>query len=126
MSECDGRLYCIPSSNPFARTSFARPEIWAWGLRNPWRFSFDAEDDSLWIGDVGQNRWEQVNNVPLEPREEGWNFGWSCREGFDIHRQPASEGEGPDPILDIRCCRAPGTSTWCSRTRSPLTPRSAP
>ncbi len=103
MRECNGRLYCIPPNNPFAQTSFARPEIWAWGLRNPWRFSFDAKNDSLWIGDVGQNRWEEVNNVPLEPRGDGWNFGWSCREGFDIHRQPASAGEGPDPFLDVRC-----------------------
>jgi glucose/arabinose dehydrogenase len=103
MRECGSRLYCVPRSNPFARSSFARPEIWAWGLRNPWRFSFDAEDDSLWIGDVGQNRWEEVNHVRTAPHRDGWNFGWSCREGFDIHRQPASAGEGPDPFLDIRC-----------------------
>ncbi|TDD68960.1 glucose/sorbosone dehydrogenase-like protein [Jiangella aurantiaca] len=106
MSECDGRLYCIPEDNPFARSSIARPEIWAWGLRNPWRFSIDAEDDSIWIGDVGQNRWEEINHVSIDeddqPRD-GWNFGWSCREGDDIHRVPESAGEAPDPFLDIRC-----------------------
>ncbi len=103
MRECDGQLYCIPEDNPFAQSTIARPEIWAWGLRNPWRFSFDSADDSLWIGDVGQNRWEEVNHTPLQPRADGWNFGWSCREGDDIHRVPASAGDGPDPFLDIRC-----------------------
>jgi glucose/arabinose dehydrogenase len=103
MRECGGQLYCIPPDNPFARSPIARPEIWAWGLRNPWRFSFDAEDDSLWIGDVGQNRWEEVNHVPLRPRANGWTFGWSCREGFDVHRLPASAGDAPDPFIDVRC-----------------------
>ena len=101
--ECGGRQYCIPRDNPFARSTVARPEIWAWGLRNPWRFSFDAKDESLWIGDIGQNRWEEINHTPLEPRRDGWNFGWSCREGDDIHREPLSVGDGPDPFLDIRC-----------------------
>ena len=103
MRECDGRLYCIPKDNPFARSTIGRPEIWAWGLRNPWRFSFDSDDGSLWIGDVGQNRWEEINHTPLRPSRDGWNFGWSCREGLDIHRVPASQGEGPDPFIDIRC-----------------------
>ncbi|RIQ33681.1 PQQ-dependent sugar dehydrogenase [Jiangella rhizosphaerae] len=106
MRECDGRLYCIPKDNPFARSSIARPEIWAWGLRNPWRFSIDAGDESIWIGDVGQNRWEEINHVSIDdddqPRD-GWNFGWSCREGADIHRVPESAGEAPDPFIDIRC-----------------------
>ncbi|SDT22993.1 sorbosone dehydrogenase family protein [Jiangella sp. DSM 45060] len=106
MRECDGRLYCIPNDNPFARSAAGRPEIWAYGLRNPWRFSIDERTESIWIGDVGQNRWEEINHVSLDdddqPRD-GWNFGWSCREGDDLHRQPASAGEGPDPFLDIRC-----------------------
>jgi glucose/arabinose dehydrogenase len=103
MRECDEQLYCIPRNNPFARSSIARPEIWAWGLRNPWRFSFDAKGDTLWIGDVGQNRWEEVNHVPLRPRADGWNFGWSCMEGTDIHRLPVAAGDDPDPFIDIRC-----------------------
>jgi glucose/arabinose dehydrogenase len=101
--ECGDQLYCVPRDNPFARSTIARPEIWAWGLRNPWRFSFDAKDGSLWIGDVGQNRWEEINHTPLEPRRDGWNFGWSCQEGTDIHRVPASVGDDPDPFIDIRC-----------------------
>lgn len=106
MRECGGRLYCIPKDNPFARSSIARPEIWAWGLRNPWRFSIDEKNDSIWIADVGQNRWEEVNHVSVDdddqPRD-GWNFGSSCREGADLHRVPESAGEAPDPFLDIRC-----------------------
>ncbi|WP_053206697.1 PQQ-dependent sugar dehydrogenase [Jiangella muralis] len=106
MRECDGRLYCIPRDNPFARSAVGRPEIWAYGLRNPWRFSIDKPTESIWIGDVGQNRWEEINHVSLDdddqPRD-GWNFGWSCREGDDIHRQPENAGEGPDPFLDVRC-----------------------
>lgn len=106
LRECDGRLYCIPKDNPYARSAIGRPEIWAYGLRNPWRFSFDEENDSIWIGDVGQNRWEEINHVSIDdddqPRD-GWNFGWSCREGNDIHRVPASAGEGADPFIDIRC-----------------------
>lgn len=103
LHDCGGQLYCIPKDNPFAKSSIARPEIWGWGLRNPWRFSFDAENESLWIADVGQNRWEEINHVPLRDRDEGWNFGWSCREGMDIHRVPASAGQDPDPFIDIRC-----------------------
>jgi glucose/arabinose dehydrogenase len=106
MRECDGRPYCIPKDNPFARSAIGRPEIWAYGLRNPWRFSIDEQSESIWIGDVGQNRWEEINHVSVDdddqPRD-GWNFGWSCREGNDIHRVPASAGEAPDPFIDIRC-----------------------
>ena len=103
LRECGDQAYCIPPDNPFASSAVGRPEIWAWGLRNPWRFSFDAADDSLWIADVGQNRFEEVNHVPLRPRRDGWNFGWSCREGLDIHLLQESVGDGPDPFLDIRC-----------------------
>lgn len=66
----------IPSDNPFAGTAGARGEIWALGLRNPWRFSFDKADGRLWLGDVGQNAIEEVNVI-----ERGGNYGWRVYEG---------------------------------------------
>ncbi|HEX7148731.1 MAG TPA: PQQ-dependent sugar dehydrogenase, partial [Actinomycetota bacterium] len=59
-----GQPYRVPSDNPFLDRDGARPEIWAWGLRNPWRFSFDAATGDLWIGDVGQNAYEEVDYQP--------------------------------------------------------------
>jgi glucose/arabinose dehydrogenase len=78
---CGTLAYCVPEDNPFARTAGARPEIWLYGLRNPWRFSFDSADGSLWIGDVGQGRWEEVDH--LAPGRGGLNLGWSCYEGLE-------------------------------------------
>jgi glucose/arabinose dehydrogenase len=101
--ECDGRLYCIPATNPFMRGEIARPEIWAYGLRNPWRFSIDPVDNSLWIADVGQNRWEEINHTPIQPRRNGWNFGWSCFEGTEeLTVQPMGNVQ-PDPFVENRC-----------------------
>jgi hypothetical protein len=84
---CGDRAYCVPASNPFVGTAGARDEIWAYGLRNPWRFSVDPADGSLWIGDVGQGRFEEIDH--LSPAAGGANLGWSCREGpavFDTAR----------------------------------------
>ena len=71
--------YRIPSDNPFAGTTGYRPEIWALGLRNPWRFSFDRSTSDLWIGDVGQSGWEEIDR--MEGGVGGRNFGWSVYEG---------------------------------------------
>src|SRR3989337_1434842 len=60
---CGTKPYCVPASNPFVRTPSARPEIWLYGLRNPWRFSVDPVDNSLWIGDVGQGLGEEINHI---------------------------------------------------------------
>ena len=87
---CGAKPYCVPSDNPFVRTPGARPEIWLYGLRNPWRFSVDPVDDSLWIGDVGQGLVEEINHI--RPWQGGANLGWSCREGtpvFDPRAMPA-------------------------------------
>lgn len=76
----DGALnYGIPASNPYATTAGIR-EIWAYGLRNPWKFSFNRLNGDLWIGDVGQVSIEEVNKVTA-PLPTGLNFGWRCYEG---------------------------------------------
>ena len=72
--------YAIPPDNPFRSTPGARAEIYAFGLRNPWRFSFDRQTRDLYIGDVGQNVWEEVDALPLA-RARGANFGWNAYEG---------------------------------------------
>jgi uncharacterized repeat protein (TIGR03806 family) len=70
------RGYAIPASNPFASGQDGLPEIYAYGFRNPWRFSFDSETGSLWLGDVGDATWEEINRV-----ENGKDYGWSTWEG---------------------------------------------
>jgi glucose/arabinose dehydrogenase len=96
----DAEGYSIPSDNPFVNKE-GLPEIFAYGLRNPWRCSWDGND--FYIADVGQNRWEEVNVVALD-KLRGANFGWRPREGF--HRTPGNGVGGPmkeeyiDPVLE--------------------------
>jgi len=75
-----GSPYAIPADNPFAASLSIRPEIWASGLRNPWRFSFDAVNGDLYIGDVGQNQWEEISYQP-GTSNGGENYGWRTMEG---------------------------------------------
>jgi glucose/arabinose dehydrogenase len=78
-----GKPYCVPRSNPFAGKTPGRGEIWLLGLRNPWRMSFDPATKALWIGDVGQDAYEEVNRIPARPSHR--NLGWSCREGRVVY-----------------------------------------
>jgi glucose/arabinose dehydrogenase len=73
-----GLAYAIPADNPFRHRADARPEIWAYGFREPWRFSFDPVTRDLWVGDVGQDRVEEVSIV-----RRGENHGWNVYEGFE-------------------------------------------
>lgn len=75
---CRGGRYCVPGDNPFVGRP-GRDEIWLMGLRNPWRFSFDRPTGDLWIGDVGQDAYEEIDRVPANPRRI--HLGWSCKEG---------------------------------------------
>ncbi|WP_254511271.1 PQQ-dependent sugar dehydrogenase [Anatilimnocola floriformis] len=86
------KLYRIPADNPFVGQAKARGEVWAYGLRNPWKMCFNPADGSLWVGDVGWELWEMIYRV-----ERGGNYGWSLTEGKQpVHRERA---RGPSPIL---------------------------
>lgn len=74
-----GNNYGIPPDNPFVNDPNARGEIWAFGLRNPWKFSFDTTDNHIWIADVGQATLEEINRAAIS--EAGLNYGWRCYEG---------------------------------------------
>jgi putative heme-binding domain-containing protein len=89
--EDKGKAYAVPPENPFVKTPGARPEVWAYGFRNPWRMSFDRATGDLWVGDVGWELWEMIYRV-----KKGGNYGWSIMEG----PQPIKpEGRrGPTPI----------------------------
>jgi hypothetical protein len=75
---CGSRHYCIPKSNPFAGSSSKKPAIFDWGLRNPWRMSVDRANGTLWIGEVGQDAWEEIDHTTATGDRD---FGWSCKEG---------------------------------------------
>lgn len=101
-----GPNYVIPADNPFVGNNSVRDEIWALGLRNPWRISFDRVTGDLWIGDVGQNAREEVDFQPASSTG-GENYGWDCREGFIEYDGTGSSsnlcGNGStytDPLFD--------------------------
>jgi glucose/arabinose dehydrogenase len=94
------RPYAIPSDNPYADgANGAKPEIWLTGLRNPWRMSFDRATGDLWIGDVGQNAWEEID-VQRAGVPGGTNFGWNRMEGSHCY-QPSSGCEDPALTLPV-------------------------
>jgi glucose/arabinose dehydrogenase len=79
--------YAIPDDNPFAKGG-GRGEVYAWGLRNPWRWSFDRQTGDLWVGDVGQNEWEEIDRV-----RAGDNLGWNRWEGKHCYRRSRCSSE---------------------------------
>ena len=97
-----GRQYGVPATNPFRTRPGWRSEIYSLGLRNPWRFSFDSKRGDLWIGDVGQNEWEEIDHVG-KGRGRGANFGWNRLEGS--HRFSSggfSGGRLQGPVAEYR------------------------
>ncbi len=87
-----GKTYSVPKDNPFVGMKWARPEIWAYGVRNPWRMTIDRETGAIWVGQNGQDLWEQAYRL-----EKGANYGWSVMEGshpFYPKRKP-----GPTPFV---------------------------
>jgi glucose/arabinose dehydrogenase len=92
----EGRGYAIPKDNPFVGDDEARDEIWAYGLRNIWRMSFDRETGDLWAADVGQDAWEAVYVI----KHPGGNYGWNIREGSQPFRPRASSTPLIDPVVE--------------------------
>ncbi|TAJ04879.1 MAG: glucose sorbosone dehydrogenase [Planctomycetota bacterium] len=92
----DAPAYLVPRDNPFVDRAGARPEIWALGLRNPWRFSFDPNGGALWCGDVGQNAEEEIDVIV-----RGGNYGWRVREGKRAYDADARRGPGElvEPVI---------------------------
>jgi glucose/arabinose dehydrogenase len=93
-----GAPYTVPADNPFVGRSGARSEIFAYGLRNPWRFSWDRQTRDLWIADVGANRWEEVDLLPAG-RPAGANLGWSLMDSRHQLKGPNPAG-GVLPIFE--------------------------
>lgn len=94
--------YAVPASNPFAGTAGARGELWDWGLRNPWRFSFDRSTGDLYIGDVGQNEREEIDvSTAGSGGGKGLNYGWSIMEGTRCYNAASCDMSGLTlPVLD--------------------------
>lgn len=86
--------YKCPPDNPFVKKPGAKPEIWAYGVRNPWRCSFDRETGDFWMGDVGQNQLEEINCLPMK-KAAGANYGWRLREADQA--TPAKDVGGDKP-----------------------------
>jgi glucose/arabinose dehydrogenase len=94
-----GDPYAIPADNPFVGEAGAREEIWAYGLRNPWRYSFDEATGRLYVADVGQNLWEEVNVV--DDDAAGVNYGWNIMEGLHCYDSSTCDQDGlTRPVLE--------------------------
>ncbi len=105
--------YTIPTSNPFAGQEPACDEVWALGLRNPFRFSFDRDTGDLYIGDVGQNEWEEIN-LQAASTPAPANFGWVCREGCESATSASNCSTAGCPVDTGTTCQfpRPGSGFW--------------
>lgn len=104
-----GRPYGIPAGNPFADGRGGAPEVWAYGLRNPWRFSWDRADGRLFIADVGQDAYEEVDAVAGD--RGGLSYGWNKREGLHAYNGGDLPAGAVDPVIEL-----PHTGGVCSVT----------
>lgn len=121
--ETGGVPYTIPEDNPFIGVPGYRPEIWALGLRNPWRFSFDRLTGDLYLGDVGQSSWEEIDYQPADS-PGGQNYGWNILEGFECYQAPNCDETGMTSPVHVYPTHVEGS---CSVTggyvyRGPLSP----
>ena len=99
--------YAIPSDNPLVGKPEARPEIFAFGIRNIWRMAFDKKTGDLWAADVGQNEWEEVNLI-----RAGGNYGWNLREAAHAFTLGGGPGSGPRAELNDPIAEYPHTEAW--------------
>ena len=91
----------MPPDNPFVGVDGARPEIWAIGFRNPWRYSFDRSTGDLWVSDVGQNQWEEVDVAwAADGGGKGANYGWSAMEGNHVFNADQSADGAIPPMYE--------------------------
>ncbi|HWU87257.1 MAG TPA: PQQ-dependent sugar dehydrogenase, partial [Kofleriaceae bacterium] len=96
--EAPAGMYKVPPDNPFVTAAGARPEIWSYGHRNPWRWSFDQASGELWVGEVGQDTWEEIDRVV-----KGGNYGWRTCEGFHKRGSTTALCNTPgliDPVVE--------------------------
>lgn len=91
--------YAIPADNPFVDREGAHPEIWAWGLRNVWRFSFDRATGDLYLADVGQDQWEEINFQPVSSAGDE-NYGWNAFEGTHVYSGQPAASDVVAPVLE--------------------------
>ena len=98
-SQADDKPYAIPPDNPYVNNAAFEPEIWAYGLRNPWRFSFDRMTGDLYIGDVGQDQYEEIDFQPANS-PGGENYGWRIMEGNHSYSRDANPGTLVRPIAE--------------------------
>ena len=120
-----GLAYGVPADNPFVGMPPALPEIWSYGLRNPWRFSFDRATGDLWIGDVGQGRFEEIDLQPADS-PGGENWGWRILEGDTCFEPPSGcDPTGTEPPLFVYAHGAECSVTGGYRYRGVAAPRLA-
>jgi glucose/arabinose dehydrogenase len=117
--DVSGDSYTIPATNPYIGDVNFAPETWVWGVRNPWRFTFDRATGDMYIGDVGQASWEEVDFLPAGDKG-GENFGWSAYEGTHTFVSEATPPFTPAPMPDASTITFPVTefdhSVACSVT----------